>query len=347
MLYTSNMIVKTYRYRIKDSNVRQHLLKLASAVNYVWNYCNETAEKSVKSSSKFLSKFDMNKLTAGCGAELGLHSQTVQAIGEEHTARRIKARRRKLRWRSYKTNLGWIPFKASGIQCMGNTVTYCKHKFRLWYSQPLIGRILSGNFAQDSRGRWYVNIQCEVPVAPPNNAVAVVAVDLGLKTQVTCSDGTKYSHQSITKQYAKTLATAQRAHKTKRALAIHTKIANARKDWNHKISTQLIDNHAAIYVGNVSSRRIGAKSKYLAKSVTDSSWYQLKSMLKYKAIARGVLYSEIDERFSTQRCSACGALTGPSGLSQCSIRQWDCTCGAHHDRDVNAARNILTTALGH
>ena len=341
------MIVKTYRYRIKDSNTRRQLIKLASAVNYVWNYCNETAEKSVKTRGRFLSEFDMHKLTAGCGAELGLSSQTIAAVCTEHYHRRRKAKKLKLRWRSYKTNLGWIPFKAIGIQFKGDAVTYYKHKFRLWYSQPLIGRIISGNFAQDSRGRWYINIYCEVPELVACTGVSPVAIDLGLKTQVTCSDGTKYSHESITKQCADELAMAQRAHKARRVTAIYAKIANSRKDWNHKTSTQIVNSHSAVYVGNVSATDIVKKSKRLAKSVTDSSWYQLKSMLKYKAIARGTVYSEVDERFSTRRCSACGALSGPRGLAQCGIRQWECPCGVHHDRDVNAARNILAVALGH
>lgn len=79
----------------------------------------------------------------------------------------------------------------------------------------------------------------------------------------------------------------------------------------------------------------------MAKSVSDASWSDFKSMLAYKAIALGVEYKEVKENFSTVTCSTCFERTGPSGLSALGVREWVCSCGAVHDRDVNAAKNIL------
>jgi IS605 OrfB family transposase len=133
---------------------------------------------------------------------------------------------------------------------------------------------------------------------------------------------------------------AQRAGKKKRVKAIHAKIKNVRKDFNHKETTKLVNNYGKIFVGDVSPSKL-MKTK-MVKSVTDASWADFKSMLAYKAIALGVEYKEVKENFSTVTCSYCLERTGPSGLSALGVREWVCiNCGTSHDRDVNAAKNIL------
>jgi putative transposase len=123
---------------------------------------------------------------------------------------------------------------------------------------------------------------------------------------------------------------------------IHAKIKNTRKDFLHKLSTTLADQNAIIAVGDVNSKQL-AKTR-MAKSVLDAGWSTFRSMLKYKSAG----YVEVDEKFTTQTCSQCGALPPgrPKGIAGLGIRQWDCSeCGANHNRDVNAARNILNAAL--
>jgi len=97
-------------------------------------------------------------------------------------------------------------------------------------------------------------------------------------------------------------------------------------------------------VGNVSSSKLTQTN--MAKSVNDAGWALFKNLLSYKAIARKVVYCEVSEHLTTQTCSRCGALGGPKGRKGLGIREWVCDeCGAIHDRDVNAALNILR--LGH
>ena len=99
-----------------------------------------------------------------------------------------------------------------------------------------------------------------------------------------------------------------------------------------------------IVVGDVGSARL-AKTN-MAKSVNDAGWAMFRNLLEYKAIARKVVYREVSERLSTQTCSGCGAIGGPKGREGLGIREWVCgQCNAVHDRDVNAAMNILR--LGH
>ena len=141
------------------------------------------------------------------------------------------------------------------------------------------------------------------------------------------------------------LAVAQRANKKQRVKAIHAKIANRRKDALHKLSTQLVNEYGAIFIGGVNAASL-AKTR-MAKSVLDAGWSAFRTMLRYKADDRGVWFEEVDEAYSTQTCSCCGSITGPKGVAGLGIRGWQCSvCGAEHDRDINAAKNILAAGRG-
>ena len=115
-------------------------------------------------------------------------------------------------------------------------------------------------------------------------------------------------------------------------------------DALHKFTSNLVKENAAIFVGDVSSLKL-AKTR-MAKSVLDSGWGMLKLFFEYKSHWAGTVYEVVDERNTTVKCSNCGQHTGPKGLKDLAIRDWVCMgCGTAHDRDVNAARNIL--AAGH
>lgn len=332
-------MIKVFRYRIKDSVSGDHLNKMSRSVSYVWNFCNDTQKAALKWNKRWPSGFDLSNLTAGSGKELGLHSQTVQAICEEYAIRRKQFNRPYLRYRG-KKSLGWIPFKKSGIKVNGDSLIYCGQRFKVWLSRPLDGQIKSGNFSQDARGRWYINLACEVADLPATEGKAAIGVDLGLKDLATCSDGTKIEAKRFYRDLEPKLAIAQRANKKKQVKAIHAKIANRRNDFLHKESTRLVRENAAIFVGNVSSSKL-AKTK-MAKSVLDAGWSMLKNQLSYKAMARQVIFQVVDESYTTRCCSECGALSGPKGIADIGIREWVCNeCGVAHDRDVNSARLIL------
>jgi IS605 OrfB family transposase len=313
---------------------------MARAVNFVWNYCNETSNKAIRDGRRWLSEFDLNNLTKGCSKELGISSTTIQEVRGEYASRRKKARKIKLNWRSYKRSLGWIPIRADGFKLENDCIIYGKHIFRFWKSREAIGKIKTANFSQDSKGHWYINIQCEVDKLILEKTGREIGIDMGLKTIASCSNGIKYDRENITKKYEQKLAMAQRAHKKKLVKTINTKIANSRKDWNHKTTTEIINNNDTIFVGDVNSSKL-TKTK-LAKSVNDAGWYQFKSLLAYKAIRFGREYKEVKERFSTVTCHVCFNKTAIGGLSNLGVREWKCEfCGTVHDRDTNAARNIL------
>jgi len=312
---------------------------MSMSVNFVWNYCNEVSVEYLDKRNKWLSGWDLGYLTAGCSVDLNLNSKTVQIIAQEFAIRRKQFKKRKLSWRSKYRSLGWIPFNDQSISVSGDVVTYNKTKFRFWKSRNIEGKIKCGSFSQDSLGRWYVNLTYETTPQTKFKSGGSVGIDLGLKTIATLSNGITIDRENITTKYASKLAMAQRANKPRLAKSIHAKIKNTRKDWNHKTTTKLINQFDTIIVGNVSPSKL--KKTRMAKSVTDASWADFKSMLAYKAIALGVEYKEVKENFSTVTCSTCFERTGPSGLSALGVREWICKCGATHNRDVNAAKNIL------
>ena len=330
----------TYKYRLKDSTARKHLVRQAWAVNIVWNFCNEVSMLALRRDKKWLTAFDLINLTQGASKDLGIPSDTISRICTEYATRRRQHCRPRLNWRSRKRSLGWIPFKGRQIALHGDAIRFGKRRYRLWFSRPVKGEIKAGSFTQDARGRWYVSLQCEVPLPELTVSSAEIGIDLGLKTVAACSDGTKLERANVTRRYADKLAMAQRARKKRRVAAIHAKIRNVRKDWTHKRTSELAGRAKRFVIGNVSPKKL-VRTK-MAKSVHDVSWYDFKTCLTYKANRLGASVIEVNESFSSVTCSACLQRTGPSGLSALGVREWCCThCGVIHDRDTNAAHNIL------
>lgn len=334
----------TLKYRIKDSTTRKHLSRWASSVNFVWNYCNETSNQYIVHKGKFLSGFDLNNLTAGCSKGLGLRSETIQATCEEYAARRRKAKSVKLNWRSYKRNLGWIPFKAGTVKYLGDgRVKYNGVVIKFWESRP-VGKIRMGSFSQDSKGNWYINFVCVDESQELPRTGREVGVDFGLKTTATYSTGASFEGVKPYRKYEQKLAMAQRAGKKKQVKNISRKIANIRKDSLHKETTRLVRENDLIVVGDVSSKKM-VKTKF-AKSTLDVSWGAFKSFLGYKAIKLGREVKVVNESWTSKTCHCCGHVADFGGLSGLSVRDWTCDqCGVTHDRDINAAINILR--IGH
>ena len=342
---------KTLRLRINDkhSNV---LCQMSRQVNQVFNFCNETSHRAIRERHQWLSGYDLQKLTAGfskCDGVL-IGSPTVQQVCEDYAKARKQFKKAKLRWRvsnpqSSKYSLGWVPFKARALQYKAGQIQFAGQKFSLWDSYGLADyELRAGSFSQDARGRWYLNVVVKVP-AKPTAGTASVGIDLGLKEAAVTSSGERIKGRFYRKLQAK-LGMAQRAHKKQRVRAIHAKIANQRKDLLHQFSTQLVKNNAAIFVGDVSSAKL-VKTK-MAKSTLDAGWSMLKTMLEYKSHQAGIVFEVVNENYTTQTCSCCGSIpaSSPKGRAGLGIREWICSeCGAVHDRDVNAARNIL--AAGH
>jgi putative transposase len=356
--------IRVLHLRVKDKHAAW-LSSLAREVNFVFNYCNDLSMKVLERERRFLSGFDFWPFLKGstCGdCGLNLPVQAVQEIAEEYARRRRQHRKVRLAWRkSFGTrrSLGWIPFKVRTIRYRGGQVYFAGRWLSLWDSFGLGDfELRAGNFSEDSRGRWYLNI-C-VPRAqrtveqrnkPPvgmilDRSVPSLGIDLGLKRFAAFTDPElpRIDAQRFYRDLEPKLACAQRARKRSRTRAIHAKIANRRKDYLHNLSTQLVKDYGAISVGNVNASAL-AKTGH-AKSVLDAGWSSFRTMLRYKCDDAGVWFDEVNEAFSTQTCNECKSRTGPKGWEGLGIREWQCSvCETIHDRDVNSAHNHLAAGL--
>jgi putative transposase len=221
------------------------------------------------------------------------------------------------------------------------------------WSRPLPAEPSSVTVTKDAAGRYFASFVVEVPGDPLPEVGTEVGVDLGLTHFAVLSDGRKVASPKFLRRAERKLRKAQQAlsrkakgssNRTKarvRVARVHAHVADSRRDWLHKESTRIIRENQAVYVEDLCVR--GLARTRLAKSVHDAGWATFTGMLEYKAARHCRTFGKIG-RFepTSQVCSVCGVKDGPKPLS---VRAWTCGgCGAAHDRDVNAARNIV--ALG-
>jgi putative transposase len=320
----------------------------AVEVNEVFNYCNETSFKAATrtdSKRKWLSGFDLCNLTAGATQYFEkIGADTIQSVCVHYAQKRHAAGRSKLRWRvsrGARRSLGWIPFKAANLKRREACLRFAGKCFRVFERERLDGmKWQAGCFAQDAVGDWWlclpVKLEAEQTIAPEEE----VGIDLGLKDIAVTSDDDRRPAGRWTLGYAAKLASAQRRGHKRQAKRIQRKAARCRADALHKFSRKMVDRYQKIVVGDVSSLLL-VKTR-MAKSVLDAGWGMLKGFLEYKSQRAARTFEVTSERNTSVTCSACGALTGPRGVNGLIVRSWVCSnCGELHDRDVNAARNIL------
>ena len=335
-------LYKTFSFRVKDANSGKRLVTLGDKVNTVWNYCNEISKRSAERGPRWATKNELRDLTKGASRELGLPSQVIQEVIDAFIVRRREHGKPRLRWRvskGAKRSLGWVPFTNQDIDISRRGILAMRsHTFRIWEHREIEGKIASGNFSQDARGRWYCNIVCEVE-PQTTNRTKVVGIDLGFKTLASAHNAPNLDQGSFYRDLEPKLAEAERCGRKRQLRSIHAKIASRRKDALHKYSRAVVNDAGAVFVGNISSKwQIKSGN---AKATLDVSWATLRNLLKYKCDHAGVAFAQVDERYTTQTCSECFTLGGPKGRSGLGVRQWLCEqCGTVHDRDLNAAVNI-------
>jgi putative transposase len=208
--------------------------------------------------------------------------------------------------------------------------------------------------SQDGAGRWHVSMLCEDRPATAPAPNAAVGIDAGITSLVTLSTGEKITNPKHERKDRERLAKAQRvlsrkaegsSNRAKARLKVgraHARIADRRRDFLHKLTTRLVRDNQTLVIEDLAVRNM-VRNHTLARAVSDASWTEMRAMLEYKAAWYGRDLVVIDRWFpSTKLCSACGTIRGKLPLH---VRTWTCDCGTTHDRDVNAAKNILAAGL--
>jgi putative transposase len=348
MKIKSQHSIRTLRLKVKAEGYAW-LNAAAIEVNHVWNFANETSYKAAQpfaGKPKWLTAFDLDKLTAGaskCFDRIG--SETIQRVNAEFATRRKQFKTVRLRWRvsrGSRRSLGWIPFKAAQLKRKGKSLRFAGKAFRVFERERLEDvEWKCGCFAQDSVGDWWLCLPVAVETSQQVAPKKEVGIDLGLEHIATTSDGEKLLSRHFYRNIEKKIAAAQRRGHKRQAKRLHRTAARRRKEALHRFSTKLVKEYQNIVIGDVSSRKL-TKTR-MAKSVLDAGWGILKTQLQYKGQQAGRCVSIVSERDTTRTCYDCKALTGPAGIDMLVVRTWVCSaCGVTHDRDVNAARNMLS-----
>lgn len=258
-------------------------------------------------------------------------------------------------------------FTGSAFKCVDNKLYIAKspEPLDIHWSRELPENVTPSSITVmlDKAGRWFVSILVEDNIEELPEIDSSIGIDLGLSTLMTLSTGEKIKRREISPKQRESLRRCQQDlsrkvknsknwEKNRLKLAKkHAKISDSRRDFLHKLSTQLIRENQTIVTEDLNIKGMSAKGgsykKGLNRSIMESSWSELISMLTYKASWYGRELIQIDRWFpSTRMCGSCSQLTGPHGRKELSIRYWTCSnCGAAHNRDVNAANNILAAGL--
>lgn len=235
------------------------------------------------------------------------------------------------------------------------------------FNMPDVYKIFNITVEKTNTGKYYASICIETEVQPLSKTGKQVGFDLGLKDILIGSDGTKYERPKHTYAYKDKLAKEQRKlskmrtkleranlnldecknyQKQKRKVAkLHKHISNCANDFNHKLSIELVRNYDFIAMENLNVEGM-KKNRSLAYSIADVRWAQLINFIRYKCQWYGKEFRQVDRFYASSKiCSCCGTYHKDI-VASLNVREWICPdCGTQHDRDVNAAKNILNKAL--
>ncbi|KPI01858.1 transposase, IS605 OrfB family [Actinobacteria bacterium OK006] len=263
------------------------------------------------------------------------------------------------RFKSKRTSRASAEYTSSAFRFREGKLTLAKmaEPLDIRWSRPLPEGSMptTVTVSRDGAGRWFVSLLCEDPAVRPLPANSdAVGIDVGLSHLLTLSTGEKIANPRHEHRDRVRLAKAQRelsrkakgsANRAKaraRVARVHARITDRRRDMLHKLTTRLVRENQTLVIEDLTVRNM-VKNRTLARAISDAAWSQLRSMLEYKAAWYGREVIAVDRFFPSSRlCSHCGALAERMPLG---VRTWTCVCGTTHDRDVNAANNLLAAGL--
>ena len=355
-------IRKTFKYRIYPNKEQQDKLAVYFGnVRFVYNYFlserknqyeqfgksdNYYAQQSKLTILKQQDDFSFLNKTACVSLQAALRNLENSYV-RFFTKKSCFPKFHKKKSRQSFTSTQNLKFKGDRICFVG-----FKEGIKCKLHRPIDGKMKQLSVVKYPSGKYYVNISCEIekeePKCKPTNEIGI---DLGIKDLLILSNGKKYQNHKFISKYEKQLAIAKKhlSRKEKdsnnyesqriKVAKIQEKIANCREDLLHKITCELTKKYSDIFLEDLNVKGM-QKNKHLSKSIADCSWGKLILMLEYKGNWYGCNVHQINRWYpSSKTCSNCNFTIDSMSLE---IREWDCpVCHTHHDRDINAAINIL------
>jgi transposase len=340
------MIQRQLKLRLNTSQAQQ-LHTWLFQLTGVWNWAIRKIEQDANDGIYYSQKAFHN-LLADHGKKIGIPSHTLQGMLDTAWLawqRCYKKLAKKPKLKGKRNRLSSIPFPDAFKTPSGTRIHVPGIGSVRFHKQDIpAGRLKSGRIVKRASG-WYLCLLIDAHSQDiPHTAHGAIGIDPGFHHLLTLSTGEKIAHPHELRQTARRLAQAQRGGRARLEARLQERLANQRKDRNHKLSRRLVaENHQIVW----SKDRQTAIARTFGKSVASAGHAQLRGMLAYKCTASGRQFLEVPSKNSTKTCSACGSLSGPTGYAGLSVRQWTCAdCGSAHDRDVNAAINTLHAGVG-
>ena len=360
------VIYKTYKFRLEPNGEQKTLLsKHFGCTRFVYNHFLAERKRQYDETHKSDNYNEQaRKLTEMKKSEETKWLKNINSQSLQHALRHLETAyvnffKGKTKFPKFKSKKSRNSFTVPQfVNIKDDRVYFPKFKegIKIRLHKPFYGKINSATISLTTTGKYYISILTEQEYEPFEKTGKCVGVDLGLKDFVVTSDGKKYKNNRYLKRYRRKLRTAQKHLSRKqygsngyekqrlKVARIHEKISDCRNDNLHKVSIELVKDYDTICVENLNIKGM-MKNHRLAESVSDVGWYRFLTYLKYKSEWNDKKVVEIDRFYpSSQTCSECGFVN--SRVRNLSVREWVCpNCGHTHDRDVNAAKNILNEGL--
>ncbi len=360
---------RAYKYRFYPTDAqRQELLRTFGCVRKVYNLALDARTRAWFTEQRRVNYNETSTmLTAWKKSDELAFLGEVSSVPLQQTLRHLQGaftsffdkRARYPRFKSRKKSRQSAEYTKSGFKYRDGQLTLAKMRepLNIVWSRPLPegAEPSTVTVSRDATDRWFVSILVETSVEQYVPTDTAIGVDAGITSLATLSTGEKITNPKNSDRERKRLAKAQRElsrkqkgsnnrDKARRKVArVHARITDRRRDHLHKVTTRLVRENQTVVIEDLNVRGMLSNGK-LARAISDASWSEFRTMLEYKAAWYGREVIAVDQWFpSSKTCSACGRLAKSMPLN---VRSWTCSgCETTHDRDVNAAKNILAAGL--